>query len=182
MKFRNFVKAALLVGAVYALYKLDPTGDLHDLKQSLEDELGDIDDDHLCGMPNPICELSPESFALASGTDLELSKIQELRPRAYSINSEPEVFGLELTDSDFLKYDFRFTDKSFDADITGMYYTWDQEYDYPQDAPVCKVRLTNSGQGICTWEDDVRKYALSMSEGASLVKLVWMRERISKEL
>ena len=54
-----------------------------------------------------------------------------------------------------------------------------QQIAYPQREPECLVCLNDEGQGVCRWEEGSRQYTLSMIEGASLVKLVWMRKKLA---
>ena len=84
-------------------------------------------------------------------------------------------------DLDGLSYNARAQVTGDDAeDISGMYYKWSTETSYPEKKPVCKVFLSDSGQGICLWKDRSKRYSLSAGREASLVKLVWMKDVLLK--
>lgn len=182
MKTKTAFRLLFIAAGAAALYYLYCQKSCSDLRERLGAELGPQtsggEDDHT-GIPNPVKKLSPEEFNAVSGAELDFAALSSSHPRAYSIGTAKAIYGVELEDSDCLRYDFRFSNKDFDGDISGMYYEWTQVDRYPQDAPVCEIFLNETGQGVCRWEDDTRKYTVSMTEGASLVKLVWMRQRLS---
>ncbi len=181
MKTKNVLRLMFLIGGAAALYYVYKSQGFSDLRKRLKEELGDQEQENksgFVGMADPVKKLTAEEFSIASGVVLAANALAASHPRYYSINTEPVLFGVELEDSDSLKYDFRFCGKEYDGDISGMYYEWTTVDRYPREAPVCEVFLNEKGQGVCRWEDETRKYTISMTEGASLVKLVWMRQRL----
>ena len=132
----------------------------------------------IVGIPNPMHQLTSAEFMGSCGRELNFDALEEDHPFYYSIDGEKTLYGIQLRDADCLEYDFRMLHGRGDADISGMYYDWTQEIKYPENKPECTVYLNESGQGICLWKDRSFRYSLAMKEGASLVKLVWMRKRI----
>lgn len=130
------------------------------------------------GIPNPYKEYTEAEFREICPKELNYMDIAEDRPIFYTVDGEKTLYGAKLLDADCLEYDFRMQHGRGDADISGMYYDWTQEIKYPENKPECTVYLNDSGQGICLWKDRSYRYSLAMKEGASLVKLVWMRKRI----
>ena len=130
------------------------------------------------GMSNPFKELTEAAFISVCPRELNYTDIDDGDPFFYTIDGEKTLYGIRLRDADCLEYDFRMMHGRGDADISGMYYDWTQEMKYPENKPECTVYLNESGQGVCLWKDRSFRYSLSMKEGASLVKLVWMRKRI----
>ena len=138
----------------------------------------DADVQEPVGMPNPYKELTEAEFRAACPKELNYADMAEDCPIFYTIDGEKILYGIRLRDADCLEYDFRMIHGRGDADISGMYYDWTQELKYPENKPECTVYLNETGQGICLWKDRSYRYSLAMKEGASLVKLVWMRKRI----
>lgn len=130
------------------------------------------------GIPNPFKELTEAEFISVCPRALNYSDIDEDYPFFYTIDGEKTIYGIRLRDADCLEYDFRMVHGRGDEDISGMHYDWTQEIKYPENKPECTVYLNDSGQGICLWRDRSYRYSLSLKEGASLVKLAWMRKRI----
>ena len=184
MKLKNLLRAAVIGGIGYLLYKecieKEGPGLIDGLRKDIKEDIEGLKEDitEAVGLPNPYRELGYESFRQASGLDIDLYALEDPSVKAYSLDVIPAVYGVKLKDSDELPYDLRFTEKSNEKDISGMYYEWKEVVEYPKDAPECVVSLSAEGQGVCSWEDEERKYTLSMTEGASLVKLVWMRKRL----
>ena len=180
MKTRTALRLLFIAAGAAALYCISREECLPVLRKKLDEELGAANDDKQdpVGMPNPLRTLSAAEFSVHSGIGLDAEELAASRPRFYSISTDPVLYGVKLEDSDCLKYDFRFCSRSYDGDISGMYYEWTRTDRYPNDAPLCEVFLNEPGQGVCRWEDGDRKYTISMKEGASLVKLVWMRQRL----
>ena len=177
-KGKTFLRLLILGGVAYALYRLGQEDEDLSMRQSLIEELDTPEEEPVCGMTNPVRELSFEEFNSLTGLNIDFSSLDGTDPRPYCINAEPAVYGIRLDDSDFFKYDLRFTQKGCEGDISGMHYDWTQQISYPQSEPECTVYLNDDGQGVCRWEDDNRQYTLAMIEGASLVKLVWMRKKL----
>ena len=177
-KGKTLIRLLILGGVAYALYKVQQEEDAAAFKETLREELGEPEEEPVCGMPNPVRELSFEEFNRSAGTDVDFEALDGTDPRTYCINADPVIYGIRLDDSDFFKYDLRFCEKGFDGDISGMHYDWTQQINYPASDPECTVYLNEDGQGVCRWEDGTRQYTLAMIEGASLVKLVWMRKKL----
>ncbi|MBQ9825571.1 MAG: hypothetical protein IJM61_00120 [Firmicutes bacterium] len=137
----------------------------------------DIGPEHV-GIANPFKELTEAEFVSACPRELNYADIDEDDPFFYTIDGDKTIYGIRLRDADCLEYDFRMVHGRGDADISGMHYDWTQEIKYPENKPECTVYLNDSGQGICLWKDRSYRYSLSLKEGASLVKLAWMRKRI----
>ena len=181
MKMKNVLRLLFIAAGTAALYRIAQEKCRSDLRDRLGEELGDQekgDRDAFLNTPNPVKKLSAAEFSVLSGTGLDTEGLADSHPAFYSIGADPVLYGVQLEDSDCLKYDFRLCSRSCDVDISGMYYHWTETALYPQDAPVCEVLLNETGQGVCRWEDGERKYTISMTEGASLVKLVWMRQKL----
>ena len=180
MKTKTALRLLFIAAGAAALYCISREECLPDLRKKLDEELGTRNDDKgdPVGMPNPLRTLSAAGFSELSGIELDNEELASSHPRFYSISTDPVLYGVELEDSDCLKYDFRFCSRSYNGDISGMYYEWTRTDRYPGDDPVCEVFLNETGQGVCRWKDEDRKYTISMKEGASLVKLVWMRQRL----
>ena len=144
--------------------------DISDLKEGISESIG---------LPNPLGGLGPEDFREKSGLNIAAEALDP-DVRLYIISpEEPKVCGIAgIRDSDGFGYEFRFSSADNEEDFSGMYYNWTSVQEYPKDAPECTVYLTGEGQGVCSWQDDERKYTLSMAEGASVIKLVWMKNRI----
>ena len=181
-KGKTLIRLLIIGGVAYALYRIQQEGEITSIKDSLLEELGEPEEEPAVGMPNPIKELSFEEFSQAYGKVIDLDALDGTDPRAYQINTEPVVYGIRLDDSDFFKYDLRFAPKDCEGDISGMHYEWTQKIGYPASDPECTVYLNDDGQGVCRWEDGDRQYTLAMIEGASLVKLVWMRKKLVSAL
>ena len=182
MKTKTAFRLLFIAAGAAAFYYLYCQKSFSDLRERLGAELGPQTPDGeggYAGMSNPVKKLSPEEFNAVSGVELDFGELSASHPRPYSIGTSNVIYGVGLEDSDCLRYDFRFSGKDYEGDISGMYYEWTQTDRYPQDAPVCEIFLNETGQGVCRWEDDTRKYTVSMTEGASLVKLIWMRQRLS---
>ena len=144
----------------------------------VEAETAEKAEEPLVGMPNPMHHLTADEFRANCGKELNFDDIADDHLYYYSIDGEKTLYGIQLRDADCLEYEFRMLHGRGDADISGMYYEWTQEIKYPEKKPECTVYLNDSGQGICLWKDRSFRYSLAMKEGASLVKLVWMRKRI----
>ena len=130
------------------------------------------------GIPNPYKEHTEAEFRALCPKELNYADIDEDVPVFYTIDGVKTLFGVRLRDADCLEYEFRMQHGRGDSDISGMHYEWTQEIKHPEKKPKCTVYLNGSGQGICLWKDRSYRYSLAMKEGASLVKLVWMRKRI----
>ena len=177
MKHRYLLGLALAAAGAAALYCIVKNS----IEQDEEDAFEEQEDDRgpfISGLANPVRKLDLEELRNLSGLDIRLEATEIMKPRAYCINTDPLLFGVKLEDSDGLEYDFRFTDKRSEGNISGMYYEWTTEEGYPSEAPECSIFLNELGQGVCSWEDEHRRYTISMTEGASAVKLVWMRNRL----
>ena len=129
-------------------------------------------------IPNPYKEHAEEEFRALCPKELNYADIAEDSPIFYTVEAQKTLYGIKLRDADCLEYDFRLEHGRGDQDISGMHYDWTQELKYPESKPECTVYLNGSGQGICLWKDRSYRYSLAMKDGASLVKLAWMRKRI----
>ena len=140
----------------------------------LNDDIGPVP----VGLADPYKEYTEAEFRAMCPKELNYTDIAEDSPIFYAIDGDKPLYGIRLRDADCIEYDFRIQHGRGDADISGMYYDWNQEIKYPENKPECTVYLNESGQGICLWKDRSYRYSLAVKEGASLVTLVWMRKRI----
>ena len=185
MKAKTCLRLFFFAAGCAALYYIAQGKYQSDLREKLGKELGEETDKEeapvLTGeasLANPLRKLSFDQLRERGGLQLALEDLADNDPKAYCILTEHPVYGVRLRDSDGLSYDFRYADKPCENDISGMYYDWAKTVEYPKDDPQCTVQLTGQGQGVCRWEDDSRVYTISMTEGASVVKLAWMRDRL----
>ena len=177
MKMKSIVRLLVIAAGVTAVWLAADQCRSAVLRKQLEEELVKPEGaDKPVGMPNPVKKLRIEEYCSQSGLGMCPEDLAGCK--AYRINTEPVLYGLKLRDSDELEYDFRSMEKGGSEDISDMYYEWTTTVGHPSEAPECKVYLNDHGQGVCSWEDEERIYSISMTEGASLVKLVWMRERL----
>ena len=193
MKGKTLLKMAAIGAFLYGVYLMqqdatftDKTGEAEaqreQFRKQLEEDIRKAEE-AMAGIPNPMKLLSMEEFSEKSGKALNSPEIEKMGPLYYMINKaegEKPLFGIKLTDSDGIEYDFRFVKGRGEEDISGMYYKWSTETSYPEKKPVCKVFLSDSGQGICLWKDRSKRYSLSAGREASLVKLVWMKDVLLK--
>lgn len=193
MKGKTVLKIAAIGAFLYGVYLMqqdasltDKTGEAEEQKEQFRKQLEeDIKkaEAAIVGLPNPVKVLSREDFAEKSGKALNYSAIEDMDPLYYMINKaegDKPLFGIKLTDSDGIEYDFRFVRGRGEDDISGMYYSWSSETGYPEKKPSCRVFLNETGQGICLWKDRSKRYSLSAGREASLVKLVWMKDLLLK--
>ena len=175
MKMKSIIRLLVLAAGTAAVCLAADQCRTAILRKQLEEEL-QASGEKPVGMPNPYKKLRLEDYCSQSGLGMDPEELSGCK--AYRINTEPALYGLKLRDSDELEYDFRSMEKGSSEDISGMYYEWTTVDGHPSEAPQCRVFLNDSGQGVCSWEDEERIYSISMTEGASKVKLVWMRDKI----
>ena len=188
MKGKTALRLIIIAGVLYGLYCINKDGSLTDgapeldaereqLKKELAEDIRKAEE-KAAAIANPFRELSEAEFRAQCPKELNYTDMDEDSPFFYTIDGEKTLYGIRLRDADCLEYDFRMIHGRGDADISGMYYDWTQEIKYPENRPECTVYLNDSGQGICLWKDRSYRYSLSMKDGASLVKLAWMRKKI----
>ena len=169
MKTKNVLRLMFLIGGAAALYYVYKSQGFSDLRKRLKEELGDQEQgikSGFVGMANPVKKLTAEEFSIASGVVLAANALAASHPRYYSINTEPVLFGVELEDSDFLKYDFRFCKKDYEGDISGMYYTWENEEKVrigDCDGTIAQAQNGSSRVERCLWYDAAKGWQYSLT-------------------
>lgn len=137
-------------------------------------------------VPNPMAQISLTQFQKDTGFQVDLYDGYELG-EVYKINTEPVIYGLNLSDENGLEYDVRMAKTENLVEISGMNYPWtytndpqpvgDEEEptegeeppaEEEEEEPLYYYYLTDQGQGMITWYEDNFSWSVSMTKNASL--------------
>ena len=126
-------------------------------------------------MPNPVQETTQEEIEKLDGI---LIRIPEKAEDVVwtRITTDPVIDQAVFT-MDGKEYTYRISDTGVFTDISGMYYNWIWTNNSDQADVLCDIRLTEEGQGVCSWMDE-RMHSISMTEGADEESLFSMYEML----
>ena len=126
----------------------------------------------MMGVANPMQAFSVKEFETETGfaVDMPADDFADLAVFKYNFEQPLYQFGFIYTDGN--EYTFRIQKTEDMADISGMYFEWEQQGEYAD----CTVSTMVAGQGICLWYDGEYTYCISMDANAEETVLVSMQQ------